>query len=176
MSLWDKGRATRKATPLVPGVPRDKHVRFTWMFAYMIASDRSAKILGVPDLLGGIYVAALESLVTYWRNWEEFERLVEEECGVREPRWFYWCRAYEALGHPSRHSFVDNFIRSSPEVEGIKREAEEVARTRSLRNGSPAVKCCDLLLCIARNQNLPTAKKLLGAGLDLVKLEVTCSP
>ena len=144
-------------------------------FAMKVAESRGSRNLDVCDLLAGLFIANLEKISKYWQNWEDFEALVAAECNVREPRWFYWIRAYnqaygpEKEAHPNWALFKDQTV----ELAKVWVTAGHVAEARgALSSGQrPTLAPEDFLLAIVRHQETALGQKLAQSGLDVVNLE-----
>jgi len=172
MRFWNRDKEiTKGATLTSPLGNSSSDVRFVWLFAHMVCTDRRAEVVELSDLLAGIYISSLEKLSMFWSDWQKFEELVERECALRDPRWFYWTRAYDAIRHPSRDSFTGKFKRCHPEVEETKNEVKEIAKRRADAPQFAVINSRDILFSIARRSDRPLGKKLADSGLDLVRLQ-----
>jgi hypothetical protein len=142
-------------------------------FALRLAHDRGSSAFDVPDILAGMYIANLERLSKYWRSWEDFEDLVATECGLREPRWFYWIRAYESASRGKEGSYFNLLKDLSPELATIWARAGELADSRGTSASAPKPLLTpeDFLLAISRHTGSELGPKLLRSGLDVQRLE-----
>jgi hypothetical protein len=144
-------------------------------FAMKFAESRGSLTLDLSDLLAGLFVANLEKLAKYWHDWEDFEALVATECGVREPRWFYWIQAYNQAYGPQKEAH--------PKMGLFKDQSVELAKVWVTAGGLAGARCSvppesriilapeDFLLAIVRHQETALGAKLAGSGLDVARLE-----
>jgi hypothetical protein len=144
-------------------------------FAMRAAQSRSSLTLDVRDLLAGLFIANLEKLSRYWRDWENFEELAATECGVCEPRWFYWIQFYNET-----HGFEEDrdrkkglFKDQSVDLARVWVTAGQIADARGVpAPGSRAILAPeDFLLAIVRHQETVLGAKLAASGLDIERLE-----
>jgi hypothetical protein len=134
-------------------------------FAMGFAEDRQSQTLDIRDLLASMYVANLEKLAKYWEDWEDFELLVIDECGVTEPRWIYWMRSRDQESNPG--SIVKD---RSSETDRVWQAAIEIAYARG-GSPEPLLTPHDLLLAIARDDTIELGRKLIASGLKLEQLQ-----
>jgi hypothetical protein len=144
-------------------------------FAMKVAESRGSLTLDLRDLLAGLFIADLEKLSKFWHNWEDFESLVAAECEVREPRIFYWIRAYNQAygvekGAPPKWAL---FKDQSIELAKVWVTASQIADSRGgpTPGQRPFLAPEDFLLAIIRHQETALGQKLAASGLDVGRLE-----
>ncbi|MBI1749646.1 MAG: hypothetical protein HY234_00370 [Acidobacteria bacterium] len=139
----------------------------------MLAHERRAEYLDCAHLLAGMYIECKERLYKFWSDPEGLEEIAVSECGLDDPRWSYWIRAYEGYHSHGRRSFVGKFKMRSLQVERVYAEALKIAQFRDEHDqGSvPVLTPEDLLLAMARSPDLELGKVLFASGLEMKRLE-----
>lgn len=140
--------------------------------AMILAEERGSPTLDVRDMLGALWIADLERLAKYWRDWEAFEDFVTAECSLHEPRWAYWLLTYEASPKQKKSRFHGGMLKAqSPSLVKVWREAEKLAESRVHGDMRPVLTTEDLLLAMAKQTETELRMKLIKAGLDIARLE-----
>jgi hypothetical protein len=157
-------------------------------FAWMVAEGSRSNTFGLPHVLAGIYIASAEypKMLRYWKDPENFERLVFSECGTLNPRLLYWSRLANKKRRPIRDRFIvpSTVKKTSPDVDRTMVAAIESARRRGpamdvISNPASAPVLTrvavlnpeDILLAIIRLPDLSLSSKLANSGIDLGALE-----
>jgi hypothetical protein len=140
-------------------------VRFAWSkwMACVLAREQGSPCLEERHILGGIYVACWETLISFWHVPSRFEELVAQECLIKRPR----C-AYHSSGR------LNEAWEFTPQCVSIYNEAVEVAA--GVSQGPEGSKIVlhpeDFLLALSRQENLDLSDKIRTSTLDLQKLEI----
>src|SRR5580700_9758070 len=156
------------------------------IFARMLAATRDSSRITVEDLLGGLYISNLESLVRYWNDCEHFGQLVQKECGVRSQRWHYWLsygdemRRAPKAHHLSGRKFIVwllgkqssaswRVFERDPTVLEVYSAASDFAKAKlnSRKATQPVITSRHVLLAIVQRRGLAISAKLLASGLDI---------
>lgn len=173
----------------VPNRPRyvfSGDLRRSASFAMMLAHMESSSTVVPKHVLGALYIVSLEKLSKYWGDWEEFQRLVANECGIGDPRWEYWAEYHEqhrrarplkipgplSIHRIRKDSYVGRPFPNSPTVERVYAGAQVLAQQAdATTRGSPLITSEHVLLALAEAQEIELGKKLRESGLDLGKLK-----
>jgi hypothetical protein len=171
------GRRSRTAGSAYPHRDYRPSLELGWCesFAFQLAHYRGSSRLEPRDILGGIFIAALEfpRIARYWREWGEFEHLVVAECGNIGARIIYWLALWDGVRRPKAGLYAPfGSKRRSPDLDKIYAAAKDLASAREgeLR-GAPVVAPEDLLLAMVRRAELPISGRLLSSGLVMARLE-----
>jgi hypothetical protein len=169
----------------VPSAPQV----YSGFFALLVAEGRHSNTLEPRDALAGIYIASAEypNMLRYWKDPENFQRLVFSECGPLNPRLLYWSDLAHKRRRPLRDRFVfrKNFKTISPDLDRTMTAAIEYALRRGpamdvISNPAHAAVLTkvavlnpeDILLAIIRSPDLSLSSKLASSGIDLGELEI----
>jgi hypothetical protein len=163
-------------------------MRYSLMISRYIGKERVRTTTGerqtypsVADVVGGIYVAALERVQQFWSSWEHFERVAMTDCNVTMPRWMYWQLVSQALRRQAlRDRLFAGFVLFSEgrgrnqELLKAEAQAHEVCRRR-LRHSAEleAFKYTpkDFLFAIASDRGSQLGISLRDSGINLELLE-----
>jgi hypothetical protein len=139
-------------------VAPSKEVAWAMSFATKVAGERNTKCPDPRDLLTGIYLSALERLVRYWDEWERLEDFLTAECGLHQPRLFYWVVMCNALTSGDLSDRLNVF---GSDASKILRRAEELAS----QNRSNEVRLEHLLVAVAENTESEICQKFVATGM-----------
>lgn len=146
-------------------------------FALAIARQTGSDSVRPCDALAGLYVASaeFEALARYWEGPAGFGWVVFTACGPMDPRLWYWFDFHANLRRIGRKRIflISSYFKAiSPELQEIRRAADDFAARRAERTGS---KLCavpeDLLLAMVTTPGSSLAGKLIESGLDVDRLK-----
>ncbi len=140
--------------------------------AMNLARERGSSTLDVRDMLGALWIADLDRLSKYWRDWEEFEDFVTAECRLHEPRWAYWLHIFEASQRQKKGRLHGGMLMNqSPSLVKVWREAERLAESRNDGDLRPVLTTEDFLLAMTRQADTELSAKMVKTGLNVARLE-----
>jgi hypothetical protein len=140
------------------------------LFSGYSAMQRNSELIEPCDLIKAIYIVDLEHVVSFWDNWENFERLVSaKEFGADSPvvyfnRFIYLLTVQLMLRDISGGI---TFGRLSPAVQEILAAAKDLPRKQA--RPSSFISSRDLLFCTV-NQSEELSSILIKSGLLIDKL------
>lgn len=138
------------------------------IFAMHLAEKLGSRTIDVRHWLSAIYIVAFEKLSKYWKESENLEDFVIDECGLTEPRLYYWVEAGKEFG--TKKSPLLKL--QSEELTSVLTTASELARSHGEGPESTGIICPeDFVLAVARHPEFDIGRKLLATGLDVNRLE-----
>ncbi len=169
-------RASFERPEFSPAYRRSLALFYCELFAFIAANQRRSDTVELRDLLAGFYIASAEfhGILSYWKDWPSFERLIVGECGRLGPRLLYWS---QSLGQAQREGqrkifhLSAQFKNASPDLKRVWQVAENYASRRGTDAGAPTVIPEDVLLTLATLPEIPLSVKLLESGIDVERLQ-----
>jgi hypothetical protein len=166
-----------------------RHLRWSRVFASLIAFYQNRDELCLPDLVAGIYVTNYERVMQFWPRGDVLEDFVAEKCGWSEPRWLTWQRWEHEMRTAPRQfripflsgifsvrvhrRFVGHHFKPSAQWTALFHTAEALTPMKVTQFGRlmPLLTIEIMLLALARSEDTPFAESFRATGAMVDKIE-----
>jgi len=138
-------------------------------FSVKLMWGRGGKQIGLPELYGGYYIGQYEKFLLYFQDWDQLARVMAEECGIRDPVWFYWFEMYEVFKKQDSNPFLEVFVTYDDELYRLLERAAEMS-TKTDSHGRRVIGFEVLLLALFEFNEIQFCRKLLDCGIKKAKL------
>jgi hypothetical protein len=153
------------------GIPFNINGTSFWpgTFSLKLMWARGGNQISLPDLYGGYYLGQYEKFLLYFHDWDRLAGVMAEECGIRDPVWFYWVEMYDTFKKQDSNPFLDVFVTYDDALCRLLERAAEIS-TKADSQGTPIVGLEPLLLALFEFNQIEFCRKLIDCGINREKL------